>query len=306
MKVFGSNPKTTFARLTRVLLLIVISCFATSVTSSDAQTKRSRKQTQASHLRAAMSAEERELVERAITVVCQERVKDPKGSLTIDDMQGRPSLPVRSPEALAGAERAQRLLPIAKELVSNELLMLAKQYGYTKQSRLSRALNRVRAVRRIKADMESRDNASVYLRTPHVITFGTIFLAGLPSDEAMVSVLAHELTHIADGDNDDLKPLFRLIGNRASSLTAMSIHGQRAEELSCDLVGALAGRALVVQSPNYEPLPRRIARSVEHNCVTEDEGDEDHLSPRNTIRALMALEKELPRDLVYGHQERRD
>lgn len=306
MKLFGANRKTMFARLTRVLLLLVIFCPATSLTSSDAQTKRTRNQTQASHLRAAMSAEERELVERAITVVCQERVKDPKGSLTIDDMQGRPSLPVRSPEATAGAERAQRLLPIAKELVRVELQMLAKRYGYAKQSRLSRALNRVRAVRRIKPDMESRDNASVYLRTPHVITFGTIFLAGLPSDEAMVSVLAHELTHIADGDNDDLKPLFGLIGNRASSLTAMSIHGQRAEELSCDLVGALAGRAFVVQSPNYEPLPRRIARSVEHNCVTEDEGDEDHLSPRNTIRALMALEKELPRDLVYGHQERRD
>ena len=306
MKLLGTRRKAKFARLSCVLLLIVISCSATSVTSSHAQTRRTRNQTQASHLRAAMTAEERELVERAITVVCQERVKDPKGSLTIDDMQGRPSLPVRSPEAVAGAERAQKLLPIAKELVSDELQMLAKQYGYTKQSRLLRALNRVRAVRRIKPDMESRDNASVYLRTPHVITFGTIFLAGLPSDEAMVSVLAHELTHIADGDSDDLKPLFRLIGNRASSLTAMSIHGQRAEELSCDLVGALTGRAFVVQSPSYEPLPRRIARSVEHNCVTEDEGDDDHLSPRNTIRALMALEKELPRELVYGHQERRD
>jgi predicted Zn-dependent protease len=50
--------------------------------------------------------------------------------------------------------------------------------------------------------MESRDNASVFLSKPHVITFGTIFLAGLRSDEGMISVLAHELMHIADGDND--------------------------------------------------------------------------------------------------------
>ena len=40
--------------------------------------------------------------------------------------------------------------------------------------------------------MDSRDNASVYLSRPHVITFGTIFLAGLRSDEGMISVLAHE------------------------------------------------------------------------------------------------------------------
>jgi predicted Zn-dependent protease len=55
--------------------------------------------------------------------------------------------------------------------------------------------------------MDSRDNASVFLSRPHVITFGTIFLAGLRSDEGMISVLAHELMHIADGDNDSLRPL---------------------------------------------------------------------------------------------------
>ena len=291
-------------RLTTLLALAVL-LSVSSTAPSDAQNRRRQTKPQASHLREAMTAEERELVEQAITVVCLERVKDPKGSLTIDDMQGRPSLPLRSPDAVAGAQRAQRLLPIAKELVSFELRQLAKKYGYSRKSGLSRALSRVQAVRRINPDMESRDNASVHLATPHVITFGTIFLAGLPSDEGMVSVLAHELTHIADGDDDALKPLFRVIGNRASSLTALSIHGQRAEELTCDLVGALVGRSFVSQSPSYEPLPRRIARSVEHNCVTEDEGDEDHLSPRSTIRALMALDATLTRELVYGREEKR-
>jgi len=224
-------------------------------------------------------------------------------------MQGRPSLPLRSPEAIAGAERAQRLLPVAKELVSAEIRQLAQRYGFTKVRRsgwmLRQAMNRVQSVRRIKPDMDSRDNASVFLRTPHTITFGTIFLAGLPSDEGMVSVLAHELVHIADGDDDSLKPLFRMIGNRASNLIALPVRGQRAEELTCDLIGALAARTFVTRSPSYEPLPRRIARSVEHNCVTEDEGDEDHLSPRNTIRALMALEPVLRRELVYGREEQR-
>jgi len=138
------------------------------------------------------------------------------------------------------------------------------------------------------------------LRQPHTITFGTIFLAGLPSDEGMISVLAHELVHIADGDRQSLRMLFRGIGQRASDLTAMKIYDQRAEELTCDLVGAMAARTFVFDSPGYEPLPRRIARAVEHNCVNEDEGDEDHLSPRNTILALLALNPGLARDLVYG------
>jgi hypothetical protein len=66
----------------------------------------------------------------------------------------------------------------------------------------------------------------------------------------------------------------------------------------------MAARAYVATMPSYEQLSRRIARSVAHNCVEEDEGDEDHLSPRNTIRALFALDPVLTRELVYNRDER--
>ena len=52
----------------------------------------------------------------------------------------------------------------------------------------------------------------------------------------------------------------------------------------------MAARQFINQSPGWEPLPRRVARAFEHNCVNDDESDEDHLSPRNTIRALLALD----------------
>ena len=243
-------------------------------------------------------------MELASDVVCKERIRDPKGSAPIDDMQARPSLPVRSPEAVAGAQRAQRLLPIAKSLVIVSLRRLAKDYGVERtrryDPRLQRAISHVEAVQNIRPDVDSRDNASVFLKKPHTIVFGTIFLAGLPSDEGIISVLAHELVHIADGSEDSLKLLFRVVGNHASTLTGMKIHDQRAEELTCDLVGALAARAYVSSSPSYELLPRRISRSLEHNCVSQDEGDDDHLSPRNTIRALLTLNPTLARELVYG------
>jgi hypothetical protein len=261
-------------------------------------------QTLTSHSRDSLSPEAREMVELASAAVCRERLTDPKGSVPIDDMQGRPSLPVRSPEAVAGAQRAQRLLPIAKALVIASLKRLANDYSFHSSRahtrRLQRAIAHVEAVRNIRPDVDSRDNASVFMRNPRTIVFGTIFLAGLPSDEGIISVLAHELVHIADGSEDSLSLLFATVGSRASQLTSMKVHNQRAEELTCDLVGALVARSYVASSPSYEPLARRISRSLEHNCVNEDEGDDDHLSPRNTIRALLALNPTLSRELVYG------
>jgi hypothetical protein len=293
-----------FALVTSVLL-ITLGSGSFGVLGQKRQKQRAPKNISlTSHSRDWLSPEAREMVELASGKVCKERMTDPKGSVPIDDMQGRPSLPVRSPEAVAGAQRAQRLLPTAKALVVVSLRRLSRDYGFSNRKgydpRLQRAIAHVEAVRNIRPDVDSRDNASVFLKNPHTIVFGTIFLAGLPSDEGIVSVLAHELVHIADGSEDSLNVLFGAVGNRASKLTGMKIHDQRAEELTCDLVGTLATRSYVSSSPSYEPLPRRISRSLEHNCVNQDEGDDDHLSPRNTIRALLALNPTLSRELVYG------
>ena len=272
--------------------------------SAQAQKRGPRGRVQTSHSSYRISTELRETIEVASETVCNERIQDPKGSVPIDDMQGRPSLPVNTPEAVAGAERAQRLLPAAQRLVVASLKQLARDYnisGARGQSlRVQRAIARIQAVRDIRPDVDSRDNASVLMRNPHTIIFGTIFLAGLPSDEGILSVLSHELVHIADGSQDNLRLLFRVVGNRASYLTGLKIRDQKAEELTCDLVGALATRSYVTETPTYEALAQRISRALEHNCVDTDEGDEDHLSPRDTIRAILFLRPVLSRELVYG------
>lgn len=258
--------------------------------------------------RATMTPEARALLEEAMAVVCTQAKLDPKSSVAIDEMQARPSLPVQHPEAQAGAQRAQRLLPLAKALVVSSLRQLIVEYNFHKSPRFERrirqAIVRVNAVKRVKPDMESRDNASVYLSRPQVITFGTIFLAGLRSDEGMISVLAHELMHIADGENDSLRLLVAAVGNKASDLTGLDVQGQRGEEVTCDLVGAMAVRTYVADTPGYESIARRLARSIQHNCVEIDEGDEDHLSPRSTIRALLALHPALVRELINDREER--
>ncbi len=276
------------------VLLLIGACWSTSFAQkSGSHTTRPR---------VPMSAEAKALLEEAIGVVCTQAKLDPKSSIAIDEMQARPSLPTHSPEARAGAERAQRLLPLAKSLVIESLKELSTEYGFHEspkfQVRLNQAIARVNSVKRVRPDMDSRDNASVFLSRPHVITFGTIFLAGLRSDEGMISVLAHELMHIADGENDSLRPLVVAVGNKASDLTGLDLHGQRGEEITCDLIGAMAVKEYIVDTPGYESVARRLARSIQHNCVDLDEGDEDHLSPRNTIRALLALRPTLVRELI--------
>ena len=222
--------------------------------------------------------------------------------MPIDEMQARPSLPVGHPDAAAGLRRAERVLPATRRLVTSTIVQLAKEYDLyataIARSRINAATARVDAVKRVRPDVDSRDNASVLLREPRAIEFGTIFLAGLRSDEAMISVLAHELTHIASGQADSLRPLFRAIARRAALRTGLHIQGQRAEELSCDLVGLLSARQFIKETPSWEPLPRRLARALEHNCVDDDASDEDHLSPRSTIRALFALDVGLASEVL--------
>lgn len=228
--------------------------------------------------------------ERAAAAVCAERELDPRGSAPIDVMQERASLPARHPDVIAGAARAARLLPLAKELAAESLAALMIEGGIAPSSRRA-ALARVEAVRRIRLDVSLRDNASIVYDDPRAIRFGTIFVASLRSDEAMLSVMAHELTHAADGARGQLKPLFRRVARRAESGAGLrQISSRRGEELTCDLVGVLSARLFIARHASEEPEARRAARAVEHNCVERDETDAAHLSPRETMRALLALE----------------
>src|SRR6185436_9733352 len=224
MKPLYRAKDCRFLAMAGLILAVVVNLVSGNF-EARAQVDRDRQDSRTSHSRDGMTPEAREMVELASVVVCKARVVDPKGSVPIDDMQGRPSLPVQSPEAVAGAQRAQRLLPIAKQLVVLSLRQLARDNHLDRSRvnkiRIERAINRVEAVKNIRPDVDSRDNASVFLRNPHTIIYGTIFLAGLPSDEGIISVLAHELVHIGDGGQDSLSLLFRALGNRASQLTGL-------------------------------------------------------------------------------------
>lgn len=235
---------------------------------------------------------------RAAEAVCAERELDPLASVPIDVMQERASVSTRNAEVREGAARAARLLPVAKQLAAESLTRLMREAGLSEASQRA-SLARIEVVQRIKLEVSLRDNASVVYDDPRAIRFGTIFVASLPSDEAMVSVMAHELTHAADGARGQLAPLFRRIARRAESSAGLShVSARRAEELTCDLVGVMAARLYVTRRASDDPPARRAARAVEHNCVEQDETDAEHLSPRQTLRAMLALAPALASDVT--------
>ena len=240
---------------------------------------------------------DKEKVLQSMGVVCSERTRDPLSSTPIDVMQSRPSVSLNHPDSQAGITRARRLLPTTREFVIKAIQELGKKYNI-EQWRINLATKRIQKVTRVKPDPDLRDNASVTLSEPDAISFGTIFLVGLPSDEGMISVLSHEMTHLADGRQNTLQPLFRAIGGRATAVLGMRVVGQKSEELTCDLIGVMVARYLIERIPNKDTLVRRLARSLQHNCVNDDDTDEDHLSPRTTMRAVISLDQRLINDLL--------
>jgi len=248
----------------------------------------------------AATREINELARRAMNAACAEREADPLGSAPIDEMQARPSLPLGHAEVVAGADRAKRLLPVAKTLAAESLRGLLREYNIKESSVIRAVFARLAGVRVVKPDMELRDNASVLYKEPRTIRFGTIFLAGLRSDEGMLSVLAHELTHVADGAGGSLSALFRAVSREATARGSglQRINSRRGEELTCDLVGALAVRAYIARTPGVETLARRTARALTHNCVEHDHTDRAHLSPRTTMRVLLTLDPAFAREIT--------
>src|SRR3989441_12799402 len=93
--------------LLSVFLLIQLVVAPVSI----AQRQPSRNGAHSTTTREPFSSADRRVVERAIGATCAERVRDPSGSVPIDEMQARPSLPVSNPEAVAGQHRLRDCSP---------------------------------------------------------------------------------------------------------------------------------------------------------------------------------------------------
>ena len=105
MKNSGPRRCAAYSRLlsgaTKLVVLALLIALGIGSLDVLAQKKKKKRrpnthsETLTSHSSDSLSPEARETMVLASGVVCKERIKDPKGSVPIDDMQARPSLPVK-------------------------------------------------------------------------------------------------------------------------------------------------------------------------------------------------------------------
>lgn len=242
-------------------------------------------------------------IDEISSLICRERLRDPQATIPIDQMAIQPRMPIDDRRVVDGRRRAERLLPGAKRLVPAALSRLAAASGLEPLS-TGWIISRVNDVTTIKPEVEQEDNAAWRPNEPHAIIFGTIFLAGLRSDEAMIAILAHELTHAVNGTDRALQPVFDRVKSKASGLHSGSLGDEAAAEITCEMVGLRVLHAYVAQLARGGTLKRRLSRGLEKNCVLNDQGDASHLSPRETLRLLLGLEPEFTA-AIAGHSSKK-
>jgi hypothetical protein len=225
-------------------------------------------------------------VERTIEFICQDRTRDPKATIPIDRMATQPVMPLTTSRVIAGRDRAESMLPVAKRLLPFALSRVAANNGLEPLNS-KWILERIQSITAIRPDVSEGDNASWHPSEPNVIVFGRVFLNALRSDEAMLAVLSHEITHAINGTDHALEPIFRRVSHKSSVGLAA------AEELVCELVGIEVVRDYINQTSSLSSQSRRLARSLQKNCVSFDLSDAHHLSPRHTMRMLIKLDPKL-------------
>lgn len=235
---------------------------------------------------------------RAVEATYAARHDDPQASASFDEMAQWPRLSPQDARVRAGWARATRLLPIARKLAASALRDLLQEHQLS-SAQTAAAVERIALVTRIKLNEEQPDNAFVCPFEPETIFIGTVFLAAVPSDEGILSLLAHEVTHVANDGSEALAPLFQKLAGRAREATGVArLKAARAEELGCELVAVKAVRAYIASRPNFTPRARRTARAIAHNCVDHDVEGHAHLSPRTAMRAVFALEPDFAREIL--------
>lgn len=208
---------------------------------------------------------------------------------------GAPSVPNASHEVASGMDNVERLLPLARHLSLEALREQARQYRI-KPSELELAERNINAVRRIVLDQELGDRAEVDDDVPEEIRIGAEYAEYLGNDEDAVLLLGHELTHAA-ARHDNLTGFVQQITANAEREAGVRPTEDQQEDLACDFIGAQVLKTYVRRHPSRESERERLARALDYENGDEPdaEGDEEHLSERETLRAILALDPELRR-----------
>jgi hypothetical protein len=203
-----------------------------------------------------------------------------------------------------GIANVRRLLPLARRLTVQAIGSVQTERGLkpTGSSIEARLIN---DVNRIRLDETIGNRAEVLEGRPHEILIGSDYALYLNSDDEALFLLGHELTHIAVRGGR-LDPLISAVADTARRSAQVDPSDRQKEDLVCDYIGAEVLKLFVEISPAEAPEANRFARVFGYETRTErlmaawegfcdvyngGSGDDEHLSQRQTFRALVALDQ---------------
>jgi hypothetical protein len=222
-----------------------------------------------------------------------------RGLRDINDWWNTPSTDQR--QIHLGMENAKRLLPLAKNLTLEALRARLKTSGLVREKRL------IASVKKIVLDPSLGGSAEVREDNLSVIHIGPEYATFLTSDDDAMLLLGHELTHVA-ARTGRLNQFIEEVAEAAQRYASIAPVEKQKEELACDFVGAEVLKRFMALHPTeeaiaqrftrafgYDPPAERFARAWEYFCAhyKGDLGDEEHLSPYQTLSALLSVDTEL-------------
>lgn len=200
-----------------------------------------------------------------------------------------------------GIRNVRRLLPLAKKLTLESL------GGTLKTASLSREKRLIAAVRQVVLDPRQGNSASVWEEDLSIIHVGPDYAVHLTSDDEVMLLLGHELTHVAVRTGR-LNDFIENVNEGARSTASLELAEEQKEELACDFIGAEVLKRYIALNPTeeasarrfsrafgYEPPSERLAHAWQDFCASYngDSQDSEHLSQDQTLRALPGLDPEL-------------
>jgi len=207
-----------------------------------------------------------------------------------------------SPEAKKleneGIQRAERLLPTAKKLVIDSIRELPARFNVSPVE-VSRAERFVNNVVSVALDDELDDSAEFQDDEPTSVRIGPGYAVYLGTDEETIMLLGHELTHAAEQEHN----LNQFVHTAASIVESEAdVHPDRAQrhDLTCDFIGEQVVKRFIKLNPTKESSALRLSYALDYNCGDDkDDGDDEHLSQDDTLKAILSLDPEL-NSLILG------
>ena len=196
---------------------------------------------------------------------------------------------------------ARRLLPLAKTLAIESLHQVNEGLDLSRESAL------IGAVHRLTLDPKLNESAEVWDEDLSTIHIGTEYAVHLGSDDEVMLLLGHELTHVA-ARTGRLRADIERLAQRIRETAGITASVRQREELACEYVGAETLKRFIASHPTADNNVERFSRAFGYQSRSArlaevwlefchsyygDPGDHDHLSEQQTLRSLLTFDPSL-------------